>query len=140
MPHDVQLVIDAIVKKLETDLTVPVYRNRSRPVDVAPSVAVKMGSDDDTERGGLSYSFRRLTVYIDLYALADVDDDLDGLLLNLRQDVETALPQHQPVPDSSVQYFESISQQDPNFNSEAEESAGTMRLVFPAIYIKRIPQ
>lgn len=137
MPHDVQLVIDAIANKLTADLSVPVYRNRSRPADVSPSVAVKMGSDEDTEMSGVSYSFRRLTVYIDLYVLSDDDADLDSLLLNLRSQVETALPQTKPLAGSLIQYFEPISQQDPEFNSEAEESAASMRLVYPAIYLTR---
>lgn len=137
MPHDVQLVIDAIANKLTADLSVPVYRNRSRPVDVVPSLAVKMGRDEDTEMGGVSYSLRRLTVYIDLFVLSDDDDDLDSLLLNLRSQVETALPQTTPLPGSLIQYFEPISQQDPEFNSEAEESAASMRLIYPAIYLTR---
>lgn len=137
MPHDVKSVIDAIVTKLKADLSVPVYRNRSRPVDVAPAVAIRMGSDDDTDEDGFSYSLRRLTVYIDLYVLSDDDDDLDGLLLDLRSEVESALPQTTPLPGSPIQYFEPISQQDPDFNSEAEESAASMRLVYPAIYVTR---
>ena len=134
MAHLVKRQMDAIVLQLER-LDIPVYRNRSTPVPSAPAIVIKMGAEKDSGQAGLSYEMRQLDFTVDLYVMADLDADLDGLLLDLRASVESVLI---AFPESDIQYLEFGGQQSPTFNNDADQPVAAMRLDYSAFYIKRV--
>lgn len=134
MAHLVKRQMDAIVLQLER-LDIPVYRNRSTPVPSAPAIVIKMGAEKDSGQAGLSYEMRQLDFTVDLYVMADLDADLDGLLLDLRASVESVLIE---FPESDIQYLEFGGQQPPTFNNDADQPVAAMRLDYSAFYIKRV--
>ncbi|MBY5992513.1 hypothetical protein [Ferrimonas balearica] len=130
-------VINTVVSHLQATMTFPVYRSISRPAEAAPSVAVFMGDDvEDVESSGPGFSYRVLTINFEAYAATPIDADLDGELLDVRGEIESALP-HGAALGDSIEFIGPLEQSEPAYDSTGDSSVASMRMSIQFIYIVR---